>query len=110
GRRAGAVRPDEADDLVAVQLERDVLQCPNAREGTRNGGGPKGLFGPPFALVGRRRTPQLQLRDDLRPHQALEAGLVVLDLDHAVVAPEDGVQLRGEADPAAEDWDALELD
>src|SRR5947208_1027295 len=109
-RLAGAVRADEADHLVAVQLERDFLQRPDALEGTRNGGGPKGLFGPPLELAGRRGTPQLQLRDDLGPHQALQAGLVVVDLDHAVVAPEDGVQLRGEADPAAEDGNTMELD
>jgi hypothetical protein len=109
-RLAGAVRPDEADNLLPVELESHLPQSVDAFEGTGNGGGPKSLFGPPLDPAGRRRFPQLELRDDLGPHQALEAGLVVLDLDHAVVAPVDRVQLRREADPAAEDGHALELD
>src|SRR6266496_1763535 len=90
-RLAGAVRPDQTDDLPRVELERDLLQRLDACEGTANGGGPKGFFGPPLDPASRRRISQLQRLDDLCPHQALEAGLVVLDLDHAVVAPVDGV-------------------
>src|SRR6266566_912705 len=99
-----------AGDVPIAELDGDVLQRLDALEGTRNGGGPKGFFGPPLDPACRRRISQLERRDDLRPHQALEAGLVVLDLDHAVVAPVDGMQLRREADPAAENGHPLELD
>src|SRR6185436_4791975 len=58
----------------------------------------------------RRWVSQLELRDDLRPHQALELRLVVVDLDYAIVAAVDRVELGREADPAAEHRDALELD
>ena len=78
----------------------------DALEGARDGGGPEGLSGPPLRSLSERglghARATLELRDDLRRHQADALGLVVLDLDHAVLPPEDGVQLRREADPAAE--------
>ena len=46
-RLAGAVRADEADDLVPVQLERDVAERLHAVEGTRDAGGPERGSGPP---------------------------------------------------------------
>ena len=104
-RLAGAVRPDQPDDLVPAHLERHLLQRLHALEGPRHGGGPEGVSGPPLGSCGGRRlgTPlALDLRDDLGRHRADELGLVVLDLDHAVAAAEDRVQLRREADLAAE--------
>ena len=46
-RLAGAVRADQADDLVAVQLERDVAERLHALERTRDAGGPERGSGPP---------------------------------------------------------------
>ena len=40
-RLAGAVRPDQADDLAAVQVEIDDVECLHPIEGPRNGGGPE---------------------------------------------------------------------
>src|SRR5207247_1307763 len=48
------------------------------------------------------------LRDDLGRHRADVVGLVVLDLDHAVLPSENGVQLLGEADLAAQSRNLLE--
>ena len=47
GRLAGSVRADQADDLVAVQLERDVAERVEPFEGARDGGGPESVSGPP---------------------------------------------------------------
>ena len=46
-RLAGAVRADQADDLVPVQLERDVVERLHALERARDGGGPERSPGPP---------------------------------------------------------------
>ena len=43
----GPIRPD---DLVPVQLERDLVQRPHAREGARHGGGPERSPGPPASF------------------------------------------------------------
>jgi hypothetical protein len=43
---AGAVRPDQPDDLTAPQLERDAAQRLNARVRAEDVDGPKGAFGP----------------------------------------------------------------
>ena len=40
-RLPGSVRADQADDLVPVELERDVAQRLHALERTRDGGGPE---------------------------------------------------------------------
>ena len=45
-RLAGAVRPDQADDLAAVQLEGDAGEGAHALERTGNGGGPERRSGP----------------------------------------------------------------
>src|SRR5262249_20372430 len=50
-RLARAVRADQADDLAAVQLQGDLLQCPDPFEGPRDGGGPETASGPPLGLV-----------------------------------------------------------
>ena len=47
-RLPGAVRPDQADDLVAMELERDVGERVHALEVARDGGGPEGSPGPPL--------------------------------------------------------------
>jgi hypothetical protein len=98
-RLAGAVRPDQPTTSRAVELERDLLQRLDACERTRNGGGPKGFFGPPLDPACRRRISQLELRDDLCPHQALKLALLFWIWITRYVAPVDGVQLRREADP-----------
>ena len=95
-RLAGPVRPDQADDLVPVQLERDVVQRLHAREGPRDGGGPERSSGPPARFrcdCFRQDLEDLDLRNDLGGHGADVARLVVVDLDHAVLAPEDAVEL-----------------
>ena len=46
-RLACAVRPDQADDVPAAQLERDVTKSVNALEGPGDTGGPERLSGPP---------------------------------------------------------------
>jgi hypothetical protein len=48
------VRPDQADDLVAVQLERHVAERVQRLEGTRDGGGPESVSGPPGHTAGLR--------------------------------------------------------
>ena len=50
-RFAGAVRPDEADDLTAVQLERDPTKRLDAGERAGDGGGPECSSGPPLQLA-----------------------------------------------------------
>jgi hypothetical protein len=47
-RLPGAVRADETDDLMPVQLERDVAERLHAVEGTRDAGGPERGSGPPY--------------------------------------------------------------
>src|SRR5207237_6547974 len=42
-RLAGAVRPDQADDLVPVQLNRHIAERPDALERARDPGRPQGL-------------------------------------------------------------------
>ena len=65
-RLAGAVRPDQADDLVPVQLERDVAQRVHAVERARDSGGPERCSGPPRLLdCAVARPTSLDLRDDL---------------------------------------------
>ena len=49
-RLPGAVRPDQADDLVTVQLERDALERVDPLERARDGGGPERSSGPPIVL------------------------------------------------------------
>jgi hypothetical protein len=93
-RLAGAVRPDQPDDLVPVQLERDAVERLHARERPRHRGGPERFPGPPRRSCCRFFRQGLDLRDDLGGNGADVARLVVLDLDHAVLAPEDAVELR----------------
>ena len=50
GRLAGAVRPDQPDDLVAVQLERDALHGLHPVERAGQAGGPERSSGPPIVL------------------------------------------------------------
>ena len=54
----GPIRPTTSRGW---SLERDLLQRLDACERTRNGGGPKGFFGPPLDPACRRRISQLQL-------------------------------------------------
>src|SRR5205823_2058722 len=62
------------------------------------------------SAVGGTLAPGLgELRDDLRRHRAHIGRLVVLDLDHAVLPAEDRMQLRREADLAAENRNLVEL-
>ena len=49
-RLAGAVRPDQPEDLAAPQLERDVTEGVHALEGPRHGGGPERRSRPPRFL------------------------------------------------------------
>ena len=49
-RLAGAVRADQPDDLVAVELERDALHGLDAVERAREVGGPERSSGPPIVL------------------------------------------------------------
>ena len=56
-RLAGAVRADQPDHLVAVELERDVAERLHPGEGTRDAGGPERGSGPPCLLRFVRPTP-----------------------------------------------------
>ena len=49
-RLPGPVRPDEPDDLVPMELERDVAKRLHALERTRDAGGPERGSGPPCLL------------------------------------------------------------
>src|SRR5204862_8358093 len=96
-RLAGSVRSDQADDLPRPQLEGHVAQSLDPREGARDGGGPERSSGPPLLLFDRRQALRVRaVRDLLGADQALLDRLVVVDLDHAVLAPEDRVQLLRE--------------
>ena len=55
-RLARAVRADQADDLVAMQLERDVSERLDAFERARDAGGPERSSGPPCLVSSRRST------------------------------------------------------
>ena len=93
-RLARAVRPDQPDDLVVVELEVDAGERLHALEGPRDRGGPERVSGPPraFRLRLDARQDVLDLRDDLRGDRADLLRLVVLDPDHAVLAAEHRVQ------------------
>src|SRR5207244_13505340 len=52
-RLAGAVRADQADDLAAAKLQRDLAQRLDALERPRDGGGPEGVSGPPRSFADR---------------------------------------------------------
>src|SRR5205823_10356449 len=100
-RLSGAVRTDQANHLPPVQLERNLAQRANPLEGPRDGGGPESFPGPPRSFAGASRGHLMDVRKDLRRDEAHALGLVALDLDHAVLAAEDRVPLRREADLAA---------
>ena len=81
-RLARAVRADQADDLVPVQLERHVVERVHPLERARDADGPErclraaGASCGWFFAVGQ----PLDLRDDLRDDGADDLRLVVLDL------------------------------
>ena len=73
----GAVRADQPDDLVAVQLEDDALAAAcTPVERAETAGGPEGVSGPPTVLrvvVLQSCKTSLDLRDDLRGDDADDA-------------------------------------
>ncbi len=71
-RLAGAVRADQPDNLVAVQLQRDFTRGPGPPRRPRDGGGPESASGPPLAGASPARAvwgiaTHSDLRNDLRP-------------------------------------------